>query len=59
MSKYITQAVYNGTKQDYAISGNSVDSVMKKVRKIKPLRNAALFIFYDRKTMVLVDARMN
>ena len=58
-TRYITQAVYNGTKQDYAISGGSVDKIMLKVRKKRELRNATVFIFFLRKTGKMVDARFN
>jgi hypothetical protein len=58
-TRYITQAVYNGTKQNYAISGMSVDDVMKKARKIRELRNATVFLFINRKSGKMVDARFN
>lgn len=59
MTKYITQAVYNGTKQDYAISGRDVNSIMKTARRMKALREASCFIFFSRKTGKMVDVRMN
>jgi len=59
MTKYITQAVYNGTKQNYAIAGSSVDNIMLKVRKKRELRNATVFIFFHRKTGALITARFN
>jgi predicted esterase YcpF (UPF0227 family) len=59
MTQYITQAVYNGTKQNYAISGKSVDSLMKRIRQMKELRNATCFLFLSRRTGKLVDVRMN
>jgi len=59
MTKYITQVVYNGTKQNYAISGGSIDKIMLKVRRKKELRNATVFVFFLCKTGKLVDARFN
>lgn len=59
MTKYITQAVYNGTKQNYAISGRDVDSILKAARKRKELREATCFLFYSRRTGNLIDVRMN
>lgn len=59
MTQYITQAVYNGTKQNYAISGRTVESVMRSIRRKKELRNATVFLFFSRKTGKLTDVRMN
>lgn len=59
MTKYITEAIFNGTKTRLAISGNSIDGIMLKVRKDRTVRNASLFLFYSRKTNELVDARFN
>lgn len=59
MSKFITCVVYNGTKQNYAIPGGSVDRVMLKIRKMKHLRNASAFLFINRNTGSVVDARCN
>lgn len=59
MSRFITRAVYNGTKQDYNVAGKSIDAVMLRVRKIKELRNASVFLFINRKTGKIVDARVN
>ena len=59
MTRFITQAVFNGTKQNYAISGATVDSIMKAIRRKKELRNATCFLFFSRKTATMVDVRMN
>ncbi len=59
MTRLITQAVYNGTKQNYAIAGMNVDAIMLKARKMRALRNASIFMFFDRKTGKLVDVRWN
>lgn len=59
MTQFITRAIYNGTKQDYAIRGKSVDAVMLRIRKIKELRTATAFIFISRKTGRMIDARVN
>lgn len=59
MSKYITQAVYGGTKQNYAVNGSTVDSIMLRLRKRKEFRNASCFLFFSRKTGKMVDVRMN
>lgn len=59
MTQFITTAVYHGTKQNYAIVGKDIDSVMKRIRRMKELRNATCFLFYSRKTNNLVQVRMN
>ena len=59
MTKLITQAVFNGTKQNYAISGMNADQIMRKARKMRELRNASCFLFFNRKTGKMVDVRMN
>lgn len=59
MTQYITQAVFNGTKQNYAVSGKTVDEVMKKLCCKKDLRPAFCFLFFSRKTGKMVDVRMN
>lgn len=59
MTKLIVRVVFGGTKQDYAISGASADSVMKKLRKMREVRAASCFVFYNRKTGKMVDSRMN
>lgn len=59
MTKYITQAVFNGTKQDYAIAGASINRIMLKVHRKRELRNASVFLFFSRKTGKMVDVRMN
>lgn len=59
MSKFKTVAVFNGTKLPLAVSGNSVDRVMERIRKRKDCRNASVFMFYSRKTNNLVDVRFN
>lgn len=59
MTKLITQAVFNGTKQNYSISGSSVDKLMLKIRRKRELQNASVFLFFNRKTGKMVDVRMN
>ena len=59
MTKLITQAVFNGTKQNYAIAGLNADQIMRKARRMKELRNASVFLFFNRKTGKMVDVRMN
>lgn len=59
MTKYITEAVFNGTKLRLAVPGSSVDNVMKHLRKDKTVKNASVFVFYSRKTGKLINARMN
>lgn len=59
MTQYITKAVFNGTSIEYAIPGKDVDSVMLKIRKHRELRNASVFLFFNRKTGKLVTARVN
>lgn len=58
-TRFITSAVYNGTHQNYAIHGKSVDDIMIRIRKHKHLRTASVFMFYSRKTGKLVDVRGN
>ncbi len=59
MTKYNTTAVFNGTKVNVAISGGSVNEVFRKIRKMRELREASVFLFKSRKTGNLVDVRMN
>lgn len=59
MTKLITQAVFNGTKQNLAIAGANANAVMTKIRKKKELRTASCFIFFDLKTGLMKDVRMN
>lgn len=59
MTQYITKAVFNGTSIDYCLPGKTVDDVMLKVRKKRELRNASVFLFFSRKSGLLVAARVN
>lgn len=59
MSKYIVHAVFNGTKLILPVSAMNVDAAMIKLRKKRNLRNCSAFIFYNRATTKMVDARMN
>lgn len=59
MTRLITTAIYNGTKQSYAISGMTVDKCMAKISKMRNLRNVSVFMFYSRKTGKLVDVRFS
>lgn len=60
-SKFITQAIANGTKVTLNIPGASVDKVMVKLRrnKLRCVRECSVFMFYSRKTGSLVDSRIN
>jgi len=59
MSKFVTHAIFNGTKVALNIPGSTVDKVMVKLRRnrLKSIRNAECFLFYKRKTGNLVDSR--
>jgi hypothetical protein len=61
MSRFITQAVFNGTQIQLRLPGNSIDDVMLKARKhkLRCVRNCKVFMFYNRKTGKLVDMRFN
>lgn len=61
MTRFITHAIGNGTKVQLAISGSSVDAVMRKVRryKLKSVRECKVFMFYNRTNGKLVESRIN
>lgn len=59
MTRLITQAVFNGTKQNFAFSGMSVDKCYQKAIKDKVARKATVFLFFNRKTGKMIDVRFN
>ena len=59
MTKYITRAIFNGTKLDLSVSGRDVNAIMSRLRRKRELRNASVFLFISRRTGKIVDSRFN
>jgi protein tyrosine phosphatase len=61
MAKFLTHVISNGTKVAMNVPGNTVDNIMKKLRRnrLQCVRNADIYLFYNKKTGILVDSRFN
>jgi thymidylate kinase len=60
-SRFLVQAMTKGCMVTLNEPGNSIDAVMKRIRKnkLRSVRECKMFLFYNRSTGKLVTMRFN